>query len=308
MRVLVTGGAGFIGSHVVDALLAAGHEVLALDDLSTGRPEQLDPRAALTVADIRDGGLTALLGDLRPQAVIHLAAQVDARRAALDPAQDADVNLMGGLNLLAAAQAAGVERLVFASTAAVYGDPRRLPVAEDDGCRPLSGYGVSKLAFEHYLRIAMGNGGPAATVLRFANVYGPRQDPHGEAGVVAIFGARLLAGEPCEIFGDGAQARDFVYVGDCARACVLALQPAAAGGTFNVATGRMLTVLELYERLARLTGSAAPARHAAARPGEIQAICLDASRIQSSLGWAPAVDLDEGLRRTVDWFRARGLG
>ena len=308
MRVLVTGGAGFIGSHVVDALLAAGHEALALDDLSTGRRDQLDARAPLTVADIRDKALPEILLRLRPQAVIHLAAQVDARRAALDPAMDAEINLMGGLNLLAAAKAAGVARLVFASTAAVYGDPRRLPVAEDDGCRPLSGYGVSKLAFEHYLRIAMGNGGPAATVLRFANVYGPRQDPHGEAGVVAIFGARLLAGEPCEIFGDGAQARDFVYVGDCAKACVLALQPAAAGGTFNVATGHMLTVLELYERLGRLTGSAAPARLAAARPGEIQAICLDASRIQSSLGWAPAVDLDEGLRRTVDWFRARGLG
>ncbi len=308
MRVLVTGGAGFIGSHVVDALLAAGHEALVLDDLSTGRAAQLDPRAQVTVADIRDAALGDILHRLRPRAVIHLAAQVDARRAALDPALDADVNLMGGLNLLAAARAAGVERLVFASTAAVYGDPPRLPVLEDDPCRPLSGYGVSKLAFEHYLRIAMAGGGPAATVLRFANVYGPRQDPHGEAGVVAIFAARLLAGEPCQVFGDGAQARDFVYVGDCARACLLALEPAAAGGTFNVASGAMLTVLALYERLGRLTGAAQGARHAAARAGEIRAISLDASRIARALGWRPEVDLDEGLRRTVAWFRAPELG
>lgn len=307
MRVLVTGGAGFIGSHVVDALLAAGHEALVLDDLSTGRREHLDPRAALTVADIRDPGLEALLRDLRPRAVIHLAAQADARRAALDPALDAGVNLMGGLNLLAAARAAGVARLVFASTAAVYGEPRRLPVTEDDGCRPLSGYGISKLAFEQYLRLAAEAGGPEAVVLRLANVYGPRQDPHGEAGVVAIFAARLLAGRAGEVFGDGLQARDFVYVGDCARACLLALEPAAAGGTFNVAGGGLLTVLELHRRLGRLAGAELEPRHAAARPGEIRAICLDAARIRTALGWSPEIGLDEGLARTVDWFRGPGL-
>jgi UDP-glucose 4-epimerase len=307
MRVLVTGGAGFIGSHVVDALLAAGHEALVLDDLSRGRREWVQPRAALTVADIRDPGLEGILLDLRPEAVIHLAAQVDARRAALDPAADAAVNLMGGLNLLAAARAAGVARLVFTSTAAVYGQPQRLPVAEDDELRPLSGYGVSKLAFEQYLRLAARDGGPEAVVLRLANVYGPRQDPHGESGVVAIFAGQLLSGRPGEVFGDGRQARDFVHVDDCARACLLALEPAAAGGTFNVASGRALTVLDLHRRLGRLAGAELAPRLTAARAGEIQTICLDSGRIQTVLGWAPAIDLDEGLARTVDWFRGPTL-
>jgi len=289
VRAVVTGGAGFIGSHVVDALLARGDEVLVLDDLSNGKRENVADGARLEVVDIREP-----LDFEGAEVCFHLAAQVDVRVAVERPEHDAQVNVLGTVTVLEAARAHGTQ-VVFASTGgAIYGECDG-PAAEDAPRRPLSQYGVSKLAGEEYLAAYNRLYGTNHVSLRFANVYGPRQDPRGEAGVVSIFLGRLAAGEPPRIFGDGSQTRDYVYAGDVASAALMA---AGKAGVFNIGTGIETSVLELYELCRRVAGSELEAEHADARLGELQRSVLDVTRADRELGWRPEVGLEEGLRLT----------
>ena len=304
MKVLVTGGAGFIGSHVCDAFLAQGHTVHALDDLSSGRRENLDPRVKLTVADIRSDAARALIEAEKFEAMAHLAAQMDVRRSVADPRFDALVNIVGLLNLLEACVAAGTRRVIFSSTGgAIYGEQDVFPAPETHPTRPCSPYGTSKAAGELYLGYYAAQHGLSTCALRYANVYGPRQNPHGEAGVVAIFSERLLDGRPCTIFGDGKQSRDFVFVKDVARANALALS-SSFNGALNVGTGVETDVNQLYAELARAAGVAAPAEHAARKPGEQLRSVIDNARAREVLGWTPEVALEAGLRETVAFFRS----
>jgi len=303
VRVVVTGGAGFIGSHVAEALLARGDEVSVLDNLSTGRRENLAGSAAFLEGDIRDPGAVDTLFDrVRPAACVHLAAQADVRVSVAQPDYDCDVNVRGTIRLLEAARRHDT-RLVLASTGgAIYGECER-PAAEDAERRPLAPYGTSKLAAEEYLATYGRLYGASHTSLRLANVYGPRQDPHGEAGVVAIFLGALAAGRRPSIFGDGSQTRDYVYVGDVVRAVLAALDGPA--GVFNVGTGRETSVVELYAGCRRVTGSATEPAFAAARPGELARSFLDPGRARSELGFSASVSLDEGLGATWQWIREK---
>jgi UDP-glucose 4-epimerase len=308
MAILVTGGAGFIGSHTVDALVARGEEVAVLDNLSTGKRANLNPRARFYHADLRDpDALAAVLARERPAVLFHFAAQMDVRRSVADPAFDAQVNLVGMLQLMEAARGHGLKQVIFSSTGgAIYGEQLRFPCDETHPCHPLSPYGIAKLATEHYLEFYRVEYGINFTALRYANVYGPRQDPHGEAGVVAIFCGRLLAGQPCAIYGDGGQTRDYVYVGDVVRANLAALD-AAPAGSFNVGTGVETDVNRLYSMVAALAGSDAAPLHAPARPGEQRRSVIDAGRARRELGWEPRTSLAEGLRETLEYFRCQPL-
>jgi UDP-glucose 4-epimerase len=304
VKVLVTGGAGFIGSHVTDVFLDAGHEVWALDDLSSGRRENLRSEVRLVAADIRSPDAARLVEAERFEVMCHLAAQMDVRRSVNDPRFDADVNVGGFLNLLEAARKAGVRKVVFSSTGgAIYGDQDVYPAPEAHPTRPVSPYGVSKASGELYLGYYRAQYGLRSTALRYANVYGPRQNPHGEAGVVAIFSERLLKGETCVVNGTGEQTRDFVYGPDVARANLLAAT-GEVEGPVNIGTGIETDVNRLYALLARAAGVERPAQHAPAKPGEQMRSSVDAARAAKLLGWRPAVALEEGLGRTVDWFRA----
>jgi UDP-glucose 4-epimerase len=306
VRILVTGGAGFIGSHIVDAYLAAGHEVVVVDDLSCGSGENVNPAAAFHALDIRDPELDRVFVTHRPEVVSHHAAQIDVRKSLADPAHDIGVNIVGTVRLLQHCMAHGTRRVIFASTGgAIYGEPQYLPADEAHPVRPLSPYGLDKFAAEHYLRLWRDQGGADYTILRYANVYGPRQDAHGEAGVVAIFASAMLRGQAPAIFGDGEQTRDFVYVGDVVRANVLALETNVAG-PLNIGTGHPSSVNDLYHHLARLVGFDAPARHEPERPGEVRDIYLDCGLAQRELGWEPQVTLDDGLALTVEHFRRAG--
>jgi UDP-glucose 4-epimerase len=305
VRTLVTGGAGFVGSALVDALLSAGHEVTVVDDLSRGRREQVAGAAALHVLDVTDPGLAAVVARARPEVVFHQAAQIDVRRSLSEPLLDTHINVLGTVNLLQACVAANARRLVFASSGgAIYGDTERVPTPEDHPPAPASLYGASKQAGEIYANVYARLYGLEFTALRYANVYGPRQDPHGEAGVVAIFADRLLRGEVAVINGDGLQTRDYVYVGDVVRANLLAAT-ADALGAFNVGTGLETDVVGIHRLLAAAAGHQAPARHGPAKPGEQRRSCLDVNLAERRLGWRPEVALDEGLRRTLDFFRQR---
>jgi UDP-glucose 4-epimerase len=306
MKVLVTGGAGFVGSHVVDRLLGDGHDVDVVDNLSTGRRELAAPAARLHVVDIRGPALDGAVTAARPDAVVHVAAQAAVSRSVIDPGLDAAVNVLGTINVLEAARRAGVGRVVYISTGgAAYGDTDVLPTPEDHPTRATSPYGVSKVAGERYLECWAGLTGGRALTLRLANVYGPRQNPQGEAGVIAIFCHRLLAGQPCIVNGDGEQTRDYVFVGDVADAVARALVHHEATGVANVGTGVETTVNDIYRRLARAAGSTAAAEHGPPRPGEQRRSVLDASRAKRLLGWSPAVTLDEGLARTLRYFEER---
>jgi UDP-glucose 4-epimerase len=294
LRAIVTGGAGFIGSHVVEALLARGDEVVVVDDLSNGRRENLPGGTELVVADIREA-LDAPFDELRPEACFHLAAQVDVRLSVERPGHDADVNVLGTIQVLEAARRHGTQ-VVFSSTGgAIYGECDG-PAPEESERRPLAPYGVSKLAGEEYLAAYNRLYGERHVSLRYGNVYGPRQDPHGEAGVVAIFLGQLAAGEPPRIFGDGRQTRDYVYAGDVARATLAAVD--RAGGVFNVGTGTETSVLELYELCRGIAGSELGAESAPPRLGELQRSVLDVSLAERELGWRPEVSLENGLRET----------
>ena len=296
MRAVVTGGAGFIGSHVVDALLARGDEVHVVDNLATGLRENLSPSATLHEHDIREP-LGTLFAELRPEAVVHLAAQADVGTSVEQPLLDAEVNVLGTLNVLEASRTHAAQ-VVFSSTGgAIYGECER-PAREDDPRRPLSPYGTAKLAAEEYLATWNRLYGTGHVALRFANVYGPRQLAKLEGGVVAIFLGRLRAGEGVTIFGDGEQKRDFVYVGDVVEAVLAAL--GRDGGVFNVGTGEETSINELFAACARVAGSGTEAEHAPPRPGDVLRSVLDVSRAERELGWRPRSSLEEGLRATWD--------
>jgi UDP-glucose 4-epimerase len=299
VRSIVTGGAGFIGSHVVDALVARGDEVAVIDSLVHGKNENVASGAELHVRDIREP-LDDIFDAVRPEAVFHLAAQADVRVSVEHPVEDAEVNVLGTVRILEAARRHGAQ-VVFSSTGgAIYGECVE-PAREDSPCEPLSPYGTAKLAGEEYIRSFNRLYGTRHIALRYGNVYGPRQDPHGEAGVVAIFLGALARGEQAKIFGDGLQTRDYVYVGDVARATTSTL--GQDSGVFNVGTGRETSVVELYELCAKVAGSDTPAEHAAARLGELQRSFLDPERAAHDLGFSAMVELEDGLRATWDWIR-----
>jgi len=310
MKAFVTGGAGFIGSNVVDALLERGDTVEILDDLSTGRRENLeralDAGAVLHVADLRDGGRVAeLVAAASPEAIFHLGAQIDVRRAVADPRLDADINVGGTINVLEAARRAGVRRVVNSSTGgAIYGDAASIPTGEDYPPAPMAPYGQSKHSAEGYCGLYHRLHGVSTVSLRYANVYGPRQDPHGEGGVVAIFCGKLVEGGSPLAFGDGLQTRDYVFVGDVVSAN-LAAAASDWVGSCNVGTGTETTVIALADAL-RSLGDGGPfsLHHAPPRPGEVNRSAVDPSLARDVLGWESRVALGEGLRRTLDWVRA----
>ncbi len=306
MKILVTGGAGFIGSHVCDQFVQHGHEVIALDNLSSGKKENLDPKVRLAVHDIRSPEAAALIERERPDAICHLAAQMDVRRSVEDPRFDADANILGMLNLLEAARKSGVKKVIFSSTGgAIYGEQDVFPAPESHATRPVSPYGVSKAAGELYLGYYRAQYGLKYVALRYANVYGPRQNPHGEAGVVAIFSQRLVAGQPCTIFGEGKQTRDFVFGPDVARANYLAFEKDVEGA-INIGTGIETDINRLYALLAKAAGSNQPVTHAPGKPGEQLRSCIDASKAKQLLGWTPTVGVEDGLAQTIAYFRAKG--
>ena len=304
MKVLVTGGAGFIGSHLVDALVERGDEVLVVDDLSTGDQRNLNPRARFHRLDIRESAAADLVGGERPDVISHHAAQMSVSRSVAEPVFDAEVNVLGSLNLARAAVDAG-SRIVFASTGgALYGDAAVLPTAETAPAWPVSPYGISKLAFEHYLYGFRRQYGLNYAALRYANVYGPRQNPHGEAGVVAIFCEGLLGKRPFKIHGEGTDTRDYVYVDDVVRANLLALDSEVCDH-FNVGTGRQADTNTIYRLVAERMGRPTEVEHGPPRPGDLRASALDASLLERTLGWKPEVSLEEGIAQTVDWFLAQ---
>ena len=305
MKILVTGGAGFIGSHVVDAYVAAGHQVAVLDNFSTGRAANVNPAAEVHHVDVREQTEVAkLVAAFQPDVINHHAAQAEVPKSVSDPAHDAHVNILGGLNLLKASVDNSVRKFIFSSTGgALYGEPDVVPADEDHPVRPLSPYGTSKYAFEQYLGTYRRTFDLDYTVLRYANIYGPRQDFHAEEGrVIAIFASRMLLGKPVTIDGDGTQSRDMLHVADVATANLAALE-SGSGGTFHVSTGIPLTVNDMFRKLALLTDYKIEPRFGPARKGDVYRIALDNSRAKEQLGWQPQIRIEEGLRLTVDYFR-----
>ncbi len=302
---MVTGGAGFIGSHVTDAYVNLGHEVAVLDDLSRGSRANVNPKARLYQGDIRDRKFVGdVLGEFRPEAVNHHAAQMDVRRGVREPVFDAEVNITGSLNLLEEAVASKVRHLVYISSAgAAYGEPKQLPVSEDFPVNPITPYGISKHTVEHYLFTFRHLYGLSYTVLRYGNVYGPRQNSAGEAGVFAIFCEQILGGKQPVVFGDGSKTRDYVYVDDVVKANILALVR-GSGEIFNIASQVASTDLEVFRLVAKLLGKPElKPRFADIRAGEIRHIVLDIAKARRMLAWQPESTLSEGAKRTVAYFR-----
>jgi UDP-glucose 4-epimerase len=305
MKILVTGGAGFIGSHVSDAYLRAGHEVVVVDDLSSGKRDQVPDGARFYQADVQDAAVHEIFAKERPEILNHHAAQMDVRRSVADPGFDARVNILGLLNLLEAGRANGLRRVLFASSGgAAYGEQDEFPAPETHKLEPVSPYGASKASSEIYLACFRAMYGIEYVAMRYANVYGPRQDPHGEAGVVAIFTQKLLGGEAPTINGDGKQTRDYVFVGDLVRAN-LALVDSPYCGPLNFGTGIETDVNEIFRVLRDVVGSSAPEQHGPAKPGEQRRSVISPARAAEILGWRPEVPLREGLRHTVDFFRGQ---
>ena len=305
MRILVTGGAGFIGSHIADAFVGEGHEVAVLDNLSSGHREQVPAAARFYECDLRSEDAALAVTGFAPDVICHHAAQMNVRRSVEDPAFDADVNILGFLRVLEAARKVGTKAIVFASSGGtVYGDVDVFPITEEASTIPLCPYGVSKLTGEHYLEYYHRTYGMRYVALRYANVYGPRQDPHGEAGVVSIFVRALLAGKGAQIYGDGLQTRDYVFVGDVVRANVAAAASDYCGA-LNIGTGTETSVVDLHARLRRLTGTDVLPEHVDGKEGEVRRSVLSFAKTQTVLGWEPSVALDQGLAQAVDFFRSR---
>jgi UDP-glucose 4-epimerase len=304
MKVLVTGGAGFIGSHVVDQMIETGHDVVVVDSLITGRKSNLNPKARFYQVDIRSADLRQVFEAERPEVVSHHAAQMDVRKSVAEPIYDADVNILGSLNLLNMCVEFKTRKVIYISSGgAAYGEPVYLPCDEKHPVQPLCPYGATKYMVELYLYMYKQTYGLDYTVIRYPNVFGPRQDPHGEAGVVAIFTGQMLKGEPVRIFGTGEQVRDFVYVADCARANVLMLEK-GGGEVFNLGYGIGTTINQIFDELKKITQYPQEAVYAPAKPGETFQIYLDASKAGEQVGWEPTVNLQDGLCKTVEYFRA----
>ena len=304
MKVLVTGGAGFIASHVVDQYLLHGYEVAIVDNLSTGRSSNLNPKAKFYHMDIGSPELKDVFEAERPDFVNHHAAQIDVRKSVVDPIFDATVNIIGSLKVIELAKTYDVKKFVYISTGgAVYGEPEYLPCDEAHPVNPICQYGASKHTVEHYLYMYHFNYGLNYAVLRYPNVYGPRQDPHGEAGVVAIFTGQMLNQESVRINGDGEQSRDFVYVLDCARANVMVTEQENSHGIYNIGSEIGASVNDVYGHLKKITAYPHEVQYGPAKVGETRHIYLTAQRAGRELGWEPTVDLGEGLRRTVQYFR-----
>lgn len=308
MKILVTGGAGFIGSNIVDAYIGGGHEVFVVDDLSSGSLDNLNPRAKFFQMDVRDPQIAKVFEQNRFDVMNHLAAQMDVRRSVADPIFDATVNIVGTLNLLENCVKTRVKKVIFASTGgAIYGEQDYFPADESHPTRPLSPYGIAKVSVEKYLFYYNAVCGLTHVVLRYANVYGPRQNPHGEAGVVAIFTNKLLHGEQPVINGDGRQTRDYTYVGDVVRANVLALGYEKPD-IFNIGTGKETDVNTLFRYLNEAIGSSADERHGPHKAGEQLRSVIDFSKAKRLLGWEPKVELGEGIRLTVEFFKKKISG
>ena len=303
MKILVTGGAGFIASHVSDTLLALGHDVAIVDNFASGKRENLPAGAAFYEVDIRDERLGDVFQAEKPDVVVHHAAHIEVARSVREPAYDASINILGSLNLLERCREHGVNKVIYAGTGgALVGEPVYIPVDEAHPIDPLAPYGVSKHTVEHYLFTYKANHGIEYTVLRYPNVYGPRQDPHGEAGVVAIFSLQMLAGQTPTIFGDGTKTRDYCYVGDIAAANVLALN-SPLSGVYNLGRGIEVSDLEVFEAVRTAVGAEMAPRFAPVRPGEVEHIALDSSKAQRELGWTWKVDFIEGVAKAVDFYR-----
>ena len=305
MKVLVTGGAGFIGSHLVDRLIQEGHEVVVVDNLSTGKRRNLNRAARFFKLDIQSWRLERVFRNERPNVVMHLAAQMDVRKSVEDPVFDAQVNVLGTLNVLQQAVRHGVRKVVFSSSGgAIYGEQEIYPAPESHVTRPLSPYGISKLCGEQYLSYYQRVSGLQVVNLRYANVYGPRQDPDGEAGVVAIFIQKLLNNEQAIVNGNGRQTRDFIYVEDVVEAN-LAVMGQETQGTYNVGTGEETSINDVLRILVGHTNSTCKELHGPAKHGEQVRSVIDASKIRQELSWEPRTELSEGLKRTIDYFRER---
>ena len=307
MRIVVTGGAGFIGSHIVDRFIAAKHDVLALDSLWShggGRRENVNEKASFVHMDIRDEGVKRVLSEFKPEVVCHHAAQHSVAIGSRDPQLDANVNVVGLLNVLEAAVKAGTRKVLFASSGATFGTPEKLPIDETTPQRPESPYGITKMVAEHYLRFFKNEHNLDFTALRYGNVYGPRQDPNGEAGVIAIFIAKFLAQQGVRIDSDGEQTRDYIYVGDIAELNLAALER-GSGECYVIGTGKKTSVNAIHKALVEVTGFDAPITSAPKRSGDVRDAQFSIKRAMAELKWKPKIELVEGMRMTVDYFRER---
>ncbi len=305
MKILVTGGAGFIGSNVADAFIAEGHDVIIVDNLSSGKMENVHPKAKFYQMDIQDSAVENIFKDEKIEVMCHHAAQMDVRKSVADPQFDASVNILGFLNLMEAGRKHGLKKVTFSSTGgAIYGEQDYFPADENHPTRPLSPYGITKLTTEKYLFFYKEIYGIEHVILRYANIYGPRQSPHGEAGVVAIFTSKMLKGEQPIINGDGKQTRDYVFVGDVVKANLLALQYNGSN-IFNIGTGIETDVNQLFHHLKNHTGSNCSEDHIPAKAGEQMRSVISSKKIHDELGWTPTVTIEEGLKRTVEFFKSK---
>jgi UDP-glucose 4-epimerase len=303
MKVLVTGGAGFIGSNIVDLLAEKGYDVVVVDNLVTGKKKNVSKKAKFIKADIRSKKLVKVFETERPDAVCHQAAQVCVRKSVEEPDYDAKNNIIGTINLLQCCVKTGVKKFVYASSGgARYGEPVNLPCSEEHQIKPLCPYGISKYTAEHYIRLFCDMNGIDYNIVAYGNVYGPRQDPFGEAGVIAIFMGKIKKGEKCKVFGDGEQTRDYVYVGDVAEANLLALEKSTESRNFNIGTGTETSVNQLFELIREVMGNGEK-EHISAVPGEVRRIFLDCSKAEKELGWKARTGLKEGLKKTAEWFK-----
>jgi len=307
LKVLVTGGAGFIGSNIVDALIERGHDVVIVDNMFRGRRENINPKARLYEVSICDEVLKDVFEKERPDIVNHHAAQIDLRRSVDEPMFDAHENILGSINVIVNAVKGGVKKLIYSSSGgAIYGEPEYLPVDEKHPVRPVSQYGVSQYCVEHYIELYSRQNGLNYTVLRYGNIYGPRQDPFGEAGVIAIFARQMMKGELPSIFGPGNKTRDYTHVSDVVAVNLLAMER-GDGATCNIGTGAETSDQQIYDAVAEAVGYRETPNYTSVRPGEIQRICLDWSKAKKELGWSPKVSIREGISSTVAYFKEKGI-